>query len=204
MNQFNIISPFNVCKIVISKGLPILPNIYKLLTLEELHLLIGSISNTKVKELSDKIIKNYPCDNINISESYPILFRGGHLSELNESVNLDQIQGRPEDNSYNGGIIHLTNSLLKALCYANSNKIRPFTGKTAVMLYDTSILSNFGSFEPDIVDGKDTITAIESINKCQQVRWSNYHPLGQQQRLSALIGIYELPSIEKNLMIIIL
>lgn len=39
------------------------------------------------------------------------------------------------------------------------------------------------------------MTAIESLEHCKQLRWSNYHPLGQEQRLSALIGIYEIPKI---------
>ena len=64
------------------------------------------------------------------------------------------------------------------------------------MIYDTSILLKYGNFEPDIIDGKGANTAIESISKCRQLRWSNYSPFGQHQRLSALISIYEIPKIQ--------
>ena len=132
--------------------------------------------------------------NSEVAQKYPILFRGCHLAELSPDILLSQIQGRPEDTSYNGNVIHFTHDLPLAIRYCLTNASRPFPDTTTIVtMYNANILAEYGTFGPDLVDSSESNTAIQSLQQCKQVRWYNHHIDGQRQRLSALIGIYSIP-----------
>lgn len=119
-----------------------------------------------------------------------ILFRGCHVSELSNKVSLKDIQGRPEDTTYNGNIIHLTTTYERAFSYGTDNSRREqFDDKrVCVAVYDTEILLENGIFLPDI--GEGCFTNIEdSINNFQQIRWSSIEENAQAKRLSAILFI---------------
>lgn len=198
--QLSILTPYEVGKIMIARGVPLSYDISKLLTLEQQSELIESIQNIKLRDLSLRVTK------YEVSKMYPVLFRGAHVAELDPKLNLRQIQGRPEDTSYNGNVLHLTSDFTRAIAYAVTNARRDLPDKkVAIMVYDTDILLKYGTnsnekdviksvgFGPGVIDGNVLMTALESLKHCSQVRWYNYHESGQQQRLSALIGIVEIP-----------
>lgn len=162
MEQFTIITAFDVCKIMIDKGLPLSVDICQLLTAEEKEHLMHNDKVERSAKLSPAIskpVEGQASSLFLLEKLYPILFRGSHLAELNPTINLSEIQGRPEDDSYDGNIIHLTSSLHTALCYAKDNADRPFPDKrTAVMIYDTAALNQYGTFgkgghSPPTLDG---------------------------------------------------
>ncbi len=108
----------------------------------------------------------------NIFEAFPLLYRGCHVAEIETNVDLQNIQGRPEDKSYNGNILHFTQSFNKAYSYAKTNITRQqFPDKrVCIVAYDSKLLFECGTYGPDYGEGK-SITFKESIEKYQQLRW---------------------------------
>ena len=133
-------------------------------TVDEFELFLGKKSFPKMSNLP------VLSDDFSLEEQVPTLFRGCHLQELH--LELSQIQGRPEDKSYSGGVLHLTSLCKRAFDYEVTNSKREqFQDKrTCVVAYDTKILLRNGEFEPDIVDS-DAKTPLESLQKCSQIRW---------------------------------
>lgn len=87
----------------------------------------------------DEII---PKDFLDVPKS-KLLFRGSHIAELSPSLSLSKIQGRPEDNSYSGNVLHMTNSYIKAYLYAIDNSSRIFSDKrVGVMASDVENFLN--------------------------------------------------------------
>ncbi|CAK7994895.1 Hypothetical protein POVR1_LOCUS413 [uncultured virus] len=113
-------------------------------------------------------------------DEYPLLYRGCHLCELDADVKMSDIQGRKNDTSYNGNVLHLTSKFESAFGYAHCNSSsEQFADKrTCVVAYQPQKLSSYGSFEPDRVDS-DTNSAIESLKKCGQVRWRCYSQIAR-------------------------
>ena len=186
MQQLHPLTKYEACVDLLNRGIPLSHHLLQTSNNNEINALIESVNNPKLKYIL-KHIADYDQRSSNV---YPILFRGAHLAELDINLKLSEIQGRPEDTSYNGNVLHLAGDYPTAVRYAVTNSYRDFPDKrVAIMVYDTSELAKYGTFGPDIVDGSASMTPLESLQHCSQVRWSNYHESGQQQRLSSLIRI---------------
>ncbi|CAN5658146.1 hypothetical protein BH23THE1_BH23THE1_34030 [soil metagenome] len=181
---------FEMCEYLLNNNIPLSSKLLQSLNIKDVEALINSITNVRIKELSLQSL-NPGHDLITI---YPVLFRGCHVAELDLNLPLNKLQGRPEDTSYNGNIIHLTNSYEHACGYASANRNRDFSDKRmCIAVYDTAQLAKYGTFEPDINDAKAEMSPIESLQYCKQLRWFNDHEKGQQERLSALICVCGYP-----------
>ncbi len=208
------LTPYQTCELIISKNGFLFTELLEHLNMKQLEELRKLLCSTCVNNISKKIIdaqikikSNYKF--AYFYEKYPILYRGSHLSELDPKLPLSKIQGRPNDKSYSGYILHLSNSFLLAKGYSLSNASLAFKdSRTSVMLYDTKILYENGVFEtlfaeeiiPDPMNTKSFIrtgiykyfyeTIDESLMVAKEVRWKNEEPDGQEKRLLALIGVY--------------
>lgn len=124
------------------------------------------------------------------------MFRGCHVGELDPSIKLSDIQGRPFDANCSGDLIHMTSSFVDAMWYAGVNKrIAVWANhkststedqRVCVVAYDSNLLAKHGKFTPDKNDGKGTQSAAESISVCKQVRWECPDIDGQCKRLEAI------------------
>lgn len=130
-----------------------------------------------------------PFDNeVPLDVQVPVLFRGCHLAELHRDVNLSNIQGRPEDTSYNGDILHLTSEPRIAFEYAEDNASRKqFEDKrVCIVAYNTRKLSMIGWLDADIVDSNNAKSQIESLKACMEIRWRCGFQTTQIERLDAI------------------
>lgn len=144
----------------------------------------------KVKNICSLLFETNKTEN-NIYNKYPILFRACHVKELNPKLNLSEIQGRSEINSYNGNVLHMTNSYFFAKRYENTNRDNTEINdkNVCIVTYDTNILFKYGNFESDKEDGYNTKTPIESLQKTKCVRWECFDNDAQEKRLSAILFI---------------
>lgn len=90
-------------------------------------------------------VKGFPI----VGDSTQVLYRGCHVAELGATVELANIQGRPEDKSFNGNILHLNTFCRIAYSYAQDNKRREqFSDKrVCVVAYDKNLLGKCGRYE---------------------------------------------------------
>ncbi len=77
-----------------------------------------------------------------------LLFRGCHIAELNPDTSLSLIQGRPEDRSYDGNVLHLSSSYNTGYSYSTTNSSRNREdNRVCVVAYNKDLLCKYGKYD---------------------------------------------------------